>query len=172
MWIEIFEKTERDAIELLNRLEYMYLNIKSHKEKDTPYDQRIIQYLNAWGLNKQDNPDIYLSSTNKIWEKVKFNLNRMREHLGNKNPGFSIASLMELGTLMRYLEEVMYLWFPGEDHLKTHGDFLFEIVSSLNAQIYNLGKLEDQINDIQKVSLSIISELDMNNPWLKYATKP
>ena len=85
MWIEIFEQTERDSQVLLNRLEYMHLNIKSHKEKGTPYDQKIIKYLNAWGLDKQDNPDVYLSNTNEIWEKVTLNLTKIREHLGQKN---------------------------------------------------------------------------------------
>ncbi len=172
MWIEIFEKTERDAQELLTRLEFMYLNIKSHKEKGTPYDQKIIKYLNAWGLDKQDSPDIYLSNTNKIWEKVTLSITKMREHLGQKEPDPSIGALSALGNLIRYLEEVMSLWWPGSENPETKNDYLFEFVDLLRQNSNKLGELISQIDDLDKIDKSLISELNTRNPWSKYAKKP
>ena len=170
MWIEVFEKTERDAQELLNRLEYMYLNIKSHKEKGTPYDQKIIKYLNAWGLDKQDSPDFYLSNTNKIREYVLFCLDKMRESLGNKNPDSSLFRAISLGSLLKYFEEVMHLWWTGHEMPVKTDDYLFEMVGQLYLSRRKIAENKSLFTSIDVYEQSLFNELSKNNPWSKHAS--
>ena len=172
MWIEVFEAAERDTEELLSRLLFMFNNVKSHREQKAAYDSKIIKYLEAWGLNRTDNPDTYLKNINRIGLHVKSNLDDMRKYLGNKNPDLSIACLIELGNLIRYLEEVMSLRWPGSENPETKNDYLFEIVDLLRLTSNKLGELISQIDNLDKSDKSLINERNTRNPWSIYATKP
>ncbi|EPJ45133.1 MAG: hypothetical protein OFPII_29900 [Osedax symbiont Rs1] len=118
MWIVIFEEVEQDAEELLNRLKFMFDNIKRHRDKKTNYDARIIIYLNAWGLNHQDDPNLFLDNTDRIWRQINTNLDFMRKGLGDQKASSAIAiaraRAVMLGSLVGFLEEALHLRWPPE----------------------------------------------------------
>ncbi|EPJ45134.1 MAG: hypothetical protein OFPII_29910 [Osedax symbiont Rs1] len=172
MWIEVFGKADKDAEELLKRLNFMFNNVKSHKEKGTDYDVKIVKFLEAWGMNKQDNPDKYLINIDLMWRFVNRGLSHMRQALYDKQPSSALARIDHLGESFNYFEEVLHLRSPESNSLELKNDYLFSVVSLLVSHTYEIGTINSQIFDLDQIDQSLINELNISNPWAKYGTKP